>query len=88
MFRKSASKDPGASEMKDWLWSVENFQIPSPLGDCSVHVLKNKGKVISAFLMDGGDTADSTRLGETIIERLEVIEKELSLDGKPLKLNA
>ncbi|KAK2484448.1 hypothetical protein H9L39_02428 [Fusarium oxysporum f. sp. albedinis] len=44
MFRKSASKNPGASEMKDWLWSVENFQIPSPLRDCSVHVLINKGK--------------------------------------------
>ncbi|KAF5588625.1 hypothetical protein FPANT_6543, partial [Fusarium pseudoanthophilum] len=36
-------------------WIVENFQVPVPLGDCSIHVLiDNRTSVKYAFIMDGG----------------------------------
>ncbi|PNP74977.1 hypothetical protein FNYG_11624 [Fusarium nygamai] len=84
------SQNGALSEKETWTWLVENFQIPVPLGDCSVHVLINKGKVTSAFLMDGGENADTISASDTITKSLEVIDKELGLflDNKPLKLNA
>ncbi|KAF2817309.1 uncharacterized protein BDZ99DRAFT_493153 [Mytilinidion resinicola] len=62
-------------------WSVENWQIPVPLGDCSVHLLvdrwvnTNGFQVAKAFIMDGGKNADTYKACDQILKALDAIDK-------------
>lgn len=57
-------------------WTVDNWQIPVPLGDCSVHLLiDNKPKrIINAFIMDGGKASDDLTAEEQILRALKAID--------------
>lgn len=73
--------DAQGSEPK---WRVANYQIPVPIGDCSAHILINKqeGKVIKAFLMDGGTNAGGYHAWVQILKGLRHIDLELGADWK------
>lgn len=51
-------------------WTVENFQIPVPVGDCSVHILLRDGQVHNAFIMDGGKDSGGKKAHGMILESL------------------
>ncbi len=60
-------------------WVVDNWQIPVPLGDCSVHLLIDKTKdaknqIVHAFIMDGGKPADQLGADEQIERALKAID--------------
>jgi glyoxylase-like metal-dependent hydrolase (beta-lactamase superfamily II) len=61
---------------------VVTYQLPVPLGDCSVHLQIFEHKVTSAFIMDGGKTAADVPAEYVIRESLELIRK-LYFDNKP-----
>ncbi|KAF5602070.1 uncharacterized protein FSUBG_7905 [Fusarium subglutinans] len=59
-------------------WIVENFQVPVPLGDCSIHVLiKNRKSVEYAFIMDGGVDSGEYSASEAILLALGYVNKYL-----------
>ena len=55
-------------------YKVYNFQIPVPLGDCSVHLLFCDGCVHNAFIMDGGTDSGGKNAHEMITESLQWID--------------
>lgn len=56
-------------------WTVDNWQIPVPVGDCSVHLLVDGNKVvIHAFIMDGGKSSDGLTPEEQILRALTAID--------------
>ncbi|KAF3318769.1 hypothetical protein TWF173_006786 [Orbilia oligospora] len=57
-------------------WTVDNWQIPVPLGDCSVHLLVKNGKIERAFIMDGGKKADGINPAVPILNTLSLIDKK------------
>lgn len=61
-------------------WAVDNWQIPVPVGDCSVHLLVDENKpkkqaIIHAFIMDGGKASDELTPEEQILRALTAIDK-------------
>ena len=63
-------------------WAVDNWQIPVPLGDCSVHLLVDEDEkkpkdeaIIHAFIMDGGKGSDGLTAEEQILRALTAIDK-------------
>ncbi|KAH7154577.1 hypothetical protein DER46DRAFT_664289 [Fusarium sp. MPI-SDFR-AT-0072] len=59
-------------------WIVENFQVPVPLGDCSIHVLvKNRESVEYAFIMDGGVDSGDYSASNAIIMTLNYVNDYL-----------
>ncbi|KAF3171294.1 hypothetical protein EYR41_010098 [Orbilia oligospora] len=57
-------------------WKVDNWQIPVPLGDCSVHLLVKNRKIERAFIMDGGKKADGIDPAVPILNTLSLIDKK------------
>ena len=55
-------------------WKVYNFQIPVPVGDCSVHLLFRDGCVHNAFIMDGGKDSGGKKAHDMITESLQWID--------------
>ncbi|KAK0624295.1 hypothetical protein B0T14DRAFT_565578 [Immersiella caudata] len=75
--------DRGGSTQAQTTWRVDNWQVPVPVGDCSVHLLiKNPGltsmEVVSAFIMDGGKDAAGDAAHEQILKALAAIDESLS----------
>ncbi|KAF3126888.1 hypothetical protein TWF594_000844 [Orbilia oligospora] len=58
------------------IWTVDNWQIPVPLGDCSVHLLVEDKKIRRAFIMDGGKKADGIDPMVPILNTLSLIDKK------------
>ncbi|KAF5664050.1 hypothetical protein FDENT_12978 [Fusarium denticulatum] len=59
-------------------WMVENFQVPVPLGDCSIHVLiKNRESLEYAFIMDGGVDSGEYSAHKAIIQALDYVKRYL-----------
>ncbi|KAF3111835.1 hypothetical protein TWF706_011565 [Orbilia oligospora] len=58
------------------IWTVDNWQIPVPLGDCSVHLLVEDKKIRRAFIMDGGKKADGIDPIVPILNTLSLIDKK------------
>ncbi|KAF3278647.1 hypothetical protein TWF132_000873 [Orbilia oligospora] len=58
------------------IWTVDNWQIPVPLGDCSVHLLVEGKKIRRAFIMDGGKKADGIDPIVPILNTLSLIDKK------------
>ena len=61
-------------------WRVISYQIPVPIGDCSVHLLRRGSQIVNAFIMDGGkDDAQLSNSAEKaylrIVQSLEAIDK-------------
>lgn len=73
-------KLPDSSGKVPKSWVVYNFQIPVPVGDCSVHLLLTNGRVQNAFIMDGGKNSKSGKevAHEMITKSLQSIEDILS----------
>ncbi|KAK6343125.1 hypothetical protein TWF718_008498 [Orbilia javanica] len=65
-------------------WTVDNWQVPVPLGDCSVHLLLCNGRIRRAFIMDGGKKADQVDPKSAILDTLELIDDKY---GKYWSLN-
>ncbi|KLP16647.1 Uncharacterized protein LW94_7662 [Fusarium fujikuroi] len=64
-------------------WIVENFQIPVPVGDCSIHFLVNEQRksVEYAFIMDGG-TGKHHSASEAIVGTLKCAKAYLKSTWK------
>jgi hypothetical protein len=59
------------------VWTVYNYQVPVPQGDCSVHLLCFENECRSAFIMDGGlDKA----AGDCLIRTINMIVADHNLD--------
>ncbi|KAJ4243312.1 hypothetical protein NW762_014837 [Fusarium torreyae] len=62
-------------------WTVENFQVPVPIGDCSIHVLihyNGEEYVVEyAFIMDGGAEAGRLSPSDAINRTLEFVNRYL-----------
>jgi len=62
-------------------WTVDNWQIPVPLGDCSIHLLvntaanRNEDRIVHAFIMDGGKPSGGVTATEQILLALSAIDK-------------
>ncbi|KAK6518680.1 hypothetical protein TWF506_005817 [Arthrobotrys conoides] len=64
------------TQHKDEGWKVDNWQIPVPLGDCSVHLLTYDRKIKRAFIMDGGKKADQVTPAAAILKTLRLIDRK------------
>ncbi|KAH6640373.1 hypothetical protein F5144DRAFT_626550 [Chaetomium tenue] len=70
------SSSPSRTTNTSANWTVDNWQIPVPVGDCSVHLLLNGNKaIINAFIMDGGKGSDGLTPEEQILRALTAIDK-------------
>ncbi|RKL34095.1 hypothetical protein BFJ72_g9582 [Fusarium proliferatum] len=73
-------------------WIVENFQVPVPLGDCSIHILiKDRESVEYAFIMDGGVDSGEYSASKAIILALDYVKRYLGsqygIEEKKIKFN-
>ena len=60
-------------------YEVLTYQIPVPLGDCSVHVLLQRGEVMKSFIMDGGkNDGPKEKAVDKIKSALAFIRKDLT----------
>jgi glyoxylase-like metal-dependent hydrolase (beta-lactamase superfamily II) len=57
-------------------YEVVTYQIPVPLGDCSVHLLVKDDKIDKAFVMDGGRSAGGVKPVTQIVKALTHIDKK------------
>ncbi|KAF2108742.1 hypothetical protein BDV96DRAFT_652675 [Lophiotrema nucula] len=55
-------------------WVVDNFQVPVPLGDCSIHLLVEYGVIKRAIIMDGGKSADVFKAYEQILSAIHAVQ--------------
>ncbi|KAF5641462.1 uncharacterized protein FTJAE_4114 [Fusarium tjaetaba] len=78
----------GSGDLVDRLgpiW-VENFQVPVPVGDCSIHILiKTPTSVAYAFIMDGGVDSGGYSASEAIKDTLKYVNQYLKSTYKMKK---
>lgn len=64
---------------------VATYQLPVPLGDCSVHLLVgSSGKVESGFIMDGGKSGSSINAKAIILNGVGILKKRYGNNWRPL----
>jgi hypothetical protein len=63
-------------------WTVYNYQVPVPQGDCSVHLLCHEDTCVSAFVMDGGL---GSKAGACLDRALAKIRTDHGLTGQWLR---
>ncbi|KLO90536.1 uncharacterized protein LW93_10954 [Fusarium fujikuroi] len=73
-------------------WIVENFQVPVPLGDCSIHILiKDRESVEYAFIMDGAVDSGEYSASKAIILALDYVKRYLGsqygIEEKKIRFN-
>ncbi|KAK1750461.1 hypothetical protein QBC47DRAFT_438803 [Echria macrotheca] len=71
------------TEQSEPKWKVDNWQIPVPVGDCSVHLLVDVSdpanpQIKKAFIMDGGKSAGGVTAEDQIVLALAAIDKQYS----------
>lgn len=75
-FAHNGSKTSG-NDTDPKRWKVLMYQIPVPLGDCSIYVLMYDNIIQNCFIMDGGTTSGGVHADEQIKTAWKAIKEEL-----------